>query len=352
MCWATMRLVRAVASGRQPQRDGALSPGRAALRRRQGGPPAPGDVVRRDPGPHPQRRARCGGGGGDRRAARPAYANWHVETTDETLQLRVTKKGRPLLHRAPRRRRRDVDRSHDRAKQRRLDESDPLFELLGITTADGKVKPIADGEVPPGPGPARCPRAAGRRCGRARARRCPVGGAAAAGGRSRVWQRLPDVRCLPLPDRGQGAAGRGRRRRREGAGAGPQHRPGGAAGRRRPARRSSRARSATVELAEAPDLVLALHACDTATDDALARAVRWQAPVIVAAPCCHHDIQRQLEHGAGRRRPTSWSRGTASCASGSPTCSPTRCARRSCGWSAIASRWSSSSTACTRRATR
>jgi len=43
-----------------------------------------------------------------------------------------------------------------------------------------------------------------------------------------------------------------------------------------------------------PDLVLALHACDTATDDALARAVSWQAPVIVAAPCCHHDLQRQL----------------------------------------------------------
>ncbi len=45
---------------------------------------------------------------------------------------------------------------------------------------------------------------------------------------------------------------------------------------------------------EAPDLVLALHVCDTATDDALARAVRWNTPVIVAAPCCHHDIQRQL----------------------------------------------------------
>src|SRR5204863_8130104 len=50
-------------------------------------------------------------------------------------------------------------------------------------------------------------------------------------------------------------------------------------------------------VAEPPDLVLALHACDTATDDALARAVAWNAPVIVAAPCCHHDIQRQLsEH--------------------------------------------------------
>jgi SAM-dependent methyltransferase len=43
------------------------------------------------------------------------------------------------------------------------------------------------------------------------------------------------------------------------------------------------------------DLVLALHACDTATDEALTRAVRWQAPVLLAAPCCHHDLRGQLD---------------------------------------------------------
>ena len=53
------------------------------------------------------------------------------------------------------------------------------------------------------------------------------------------------------------------------------------------------------------DVVLALHACDTATDDALARAVAWQAPVVLAAPCCHHDVQRQLDRArsAGLRPP-------------------------------------------------
>ena len=49
-----------------------------------------------------------------------------------------------------------------------------------------------------------------------------------------------------------------------------------------------------VELDQPPDVVLALHACDTATDDALARAVRWQAPLVLASPCCHHDLQEQL----------------------------------------------------------
>jgi SAM-dependent methyltransferase len=51
---------------------------------------------------------------------------------------------------------------------------------------------------------------------------------------------------------------------------------------------------ADARLEQAPDVVLALHACDTATDDALGRALEWQAPLVLAAPCCHHDIAAQL----------------------------------------------------------
>lgn len=43
-----------------------------------------------------------------------------------------------------------------------------------------------------------------------------------------------------------------------------------------------------------PDIVLALHACDTATDEALAQGVRWQSRMIFSAPCCHHHLQVQL----------------------------------------------------------
>ena len=43
-----------------------------------------------------------------------------------------------------------------------------------------------------------------------------------------------------------------------------------------------------------PDLVVALHACDTATDDALALAVRGGASSILAAPCCQHELAEQL----------------------------------------------------------
>ncbi|MEY3459672.1 MAG: hypothetical protein RL215_2829 [Planctomycetota bacterium] len=43
-----------------------------------------------------------------------------------------------------------------------------------------------------------------------------------------------------------------------------------------------------------PDLVISLHACDTATDDALARAVGWSSAAILAVPCCQQELQRQL----------------------------------------------------------
>jgi SAM-dependent methyltransferase len=51
---------------------------------------------------------------------------------------------------------------------------------------------------------------------------------------------------------------------------------------------------ADARLDRSPDVVLALHACDTATDDALDRALEWEASLVLAAPCCHHDIAAQL----------------------------------------------------------
>ena len=42
------------------------------------------------------------------------------------------------------------------------------------------------------------------------------------------------------------------------------------------------------------DVVIALHACDTATDDAIAKAVKAQAALIVVAPCCHKQIRKSM----------------------------------------------------------
>lgn len=64
------------------------------------------------------------------------------------------------------------------------------------------------------------------------------------------------------------------------------------------------------------EVLLALHACDTATDDALAQGIRAGASVILAAPCCHHELRPQLrpppalarpcQHGILRERQAEW----------------------------------------------
>ncbi|WP_068783518.1 class I SAM-dependent methyltransferase [Paenibacillus phocaensis] len=61
----------------------------------------------------------------------------------------------------------------------------------------------------------------------------------------------------------------------------------------------------------AVDMVVTLHACDTATDAALEKAVRWGASVILSVPCCQHELFNQvqsevlqplLEHGILKER--------------------------------------------------
>jgi SAM-dependent methyltransferase len=63
--------------------------------------------------------------------------------------------------------------------------------------------------------------------------------------------------------------------------------------------------------AGAVDLVVSLHACDTATDEALAQAVRWEAAAILAVPCCQAEangqiasdlLQPLLRHGLAKER--------------------------------------------------
>ena len=258
-----------------------------------------------------------------------AYGNWHVETTAETVQLRVTKKGEAQVHRSAA----DPGAGHE-PRPRLADAARSRRPAVRRARVRRRQAPSGRG-VPAGARP--CPR---------RGRGCPPQGRPAASGRPRVRQRRSDAGdvCPPHPQPWLG--------RRTSRGSTPRPRP---ASTTRRSRLSSAGRSTTefvqgrigeVSLAESPDIVLALHACDTATDEALARAIRWQAPLVLAAPCCHHDIQRQLaaaggvDCGAASRTGRWCVRGF--CANASLTSSRTRCERPCFACTATASTsWSS-----------
>ena len=53
---------------------------------------------------------------------------------------------------------------------------------------------------------------------------------------------------------------------------------------------------------EGLDVLIALHACDTATDDAIMCAIEAGASVIVVAPCCHKQVRRQIEASKGGQK--------------------------------------------------
>ncbi|HEY3528234.1 MAG TPA: SAM-dependent methyltransferase [Nocardioides sp.] len=224
------------------------------------------------------------------------FGNWHVETTTETHQLRVTKKGEAVVHSRARDAEQQVDRDHDRDKGRLLAEDDPVFRVLGLSDHEGRMKPSRQGKyrqveeflrildasigdaLAKGhlrtPTPEEPLQIVDLGCGNAYL--------------TFVTERyLTHVRGLPVHLTGidQREQSRDHNQRLASELGVDATFISSSIGDARPGVR--------------PDVVLALHACDTASDDALARAVEWETPLVLAAPCCHHDIAAQF-----RKQPT------------------------------------------------
>ena len=69
------------------------------------------------------------------------FGNWHVETTTQQHQVRVTKRLEAVVHTTDRAEELAPDRGHDRDKDRLLREDDPVFVALGLSDQDGRMKP-------------------------------------------------------------------------------------------------------------------------------------------------------------------------------------------------------------------
>ena len=207
------------------------------------------------------------------------YANLRVETDSEIIEVRISKKGEFFIHQSPNSSE-IVDRSHDRKKERMLEVSDPIFRYLGISDADGRLIPRWSDKY------------------------------------NQVDQFLRIIDSLKLEhgdepiriiDLGCGSAYLTFTVHRYLEKNGHTVRVIGVDSRAdSKAKNIGIAKAAGIEIEfvatsitdyqiTPTDLVIALHACDTATDDALAWTVRSGAKAILAAPCCHHQMNRDIK---------------------------------------------------------
>lgn len=219
------------------------------------------------------------------------FGNWHVATSTAEHQVRVTKKLEALVHTVERPAEVAAERGHDRDKPRLLPEDDPVLVALGISTAEGRIKPtrqakyrqveeflrLLDAAVTDALAKGQLRRPTAEEPLRIVDLGCGNAYLTFAAHRYLSGLRGLPVRLTGVDVKQQSADHNTEVAARLGIGA--EFVVGGIA---------------DVQLAEPPEVVLALHACDTATDDALARAVSWQAALVLAAPCCHHDIAAQL----------------------------------------------------------
>jgi SAM-dependent methyltransferase len=222
--------------------------------------------------------------------AEAGYANFHVELEGETIALRISKKGAPLFSKSKNEVTRDL--SHDRSKKRLLNPADPFLREVGIADANGNIKPSKMDKY--------------KQVEEFLRLLIPTLNDAISAGHIHAPSADKPLRIVDL---GCGHAyltfAAHQYLKSEGIAVhvtGIDIRPASRD------RNNAIAKSLGIEssisfLAEEisettmnqADVAIALHACDTATDDAIAWALNRDVPLTLFAPCCHHDIQAQMK---------------------------------------------------------
>jgi SAM-dependent methyltransferase len=207
------------------------------------------------------------------------YANILVEFTTGSYSVRITKKGEALIHEGKGTFERTL--AHDRTKERLLDSSDPFLIEVGISDHKGVVKPSMQDKYrqveeflrilePSLPAKKEKLSIVDLGCGHAYLTFATHQYLRKAGIDARVIG--VDVRENSRDRNNKIAQKLGITDSIE-----------------------FRAEEISDTAIKSADIAIALHACDTATDDAIAWGVLNNVPLLLIAPCCHHDLQVQIQ---------------------------------------------------------
>ena len=218
------------------------------------------------------------------------YANIMVESTDEAYSIRVTKSGDAQVH--TEKRALEQNLSHDKKKDRLLDSNDPFLREVGIADAKGVIKPSRQDKY--------------KQVEEFLRLLSPALNAAIEAGQI---HKPTHEKPLRITDLGCGHAYLTFAAHQFLINSGIPVVVTGI-----DVRPDSRDRNNTIAeklgitktitfkaeeisktTSDTADVAIALHACDTATDDAIAWAVNGGAKLLLIAPCCHHDIQKQID---------------------------------------------------------
>ena len=220
---------------------------------------------------------------------RSGYANILLEQTHQSISVRITKKGEALVHRESTEREQEL--AHDRTKSRLLDPSDPYLIAIGISDSQGNLKASKSDKY--------------KQVEEFLRLLTPTLTSAIKAGHI---AQPSDAKPLTIVDLGCGHAyltfAAHQYLRSQGMAVkviGIDVRTAARDRNNEIAQQLGISTSiefraeeiADTTLASA-DIAIALHACDTATDDAIAWAINSDAKLALIAPCCHHDIQAQM----------------------------------------------------------